>query len=196
MVNFYSKTKDNSEFFSPVNTTATDLREELHKILWTEGRGVTLIYRKVKMDSRGTPSKCVCWDPLTQEPDRDTNCRTCHGLGYIFQDLMVRGYRSQSQGFSNTRRQEDYGLEQTKYRTFYFEHNVLSLLTGNNLDIPTRFDKIIEPEVDIEGNILSPLNQRVKYDIISVDPYRLEKGGRLEYYRVRARANLEGSFLV
>ena len=69
--------------------------------------------------------------------------------------------------------------------SYYFEHNFISEQSGDNLDIPTTYDKIIEVEVDINGVIISPLRTRIKYDIISVDPYRLEEGGRIEYYRIR-----------
>lgn len=196
MVDFYKKVPTTSaNSFGTPSITDIDLREEMRKFLWDEARGIYVLYRKVQFED-GFPKKCECWDVNTLEPDIDTSCRLCRGLGYFFNDHIVRGWKSLSQGFSSTRRHKDQGVDQVEYKAFYFEYDVIASQTGDSFDIPTTYDKIIEIETDINGLVLSPLRQRVKYDIISVDPYRLEEGGRMEFYRIRVQASLEGSYLV
>ena len=65
---------------------------------------------------------------------------------------------------------------------------------GNN--IPNRFDRIIQLQKDLEGNILSPSTTREVYEILSVEPYRLDNNGRIEYYRCRVISVVDKSFLV
>jgi len=197
-MDFYRST--NLTHLNPYNTPISeygeiDLRKELHDILWTEKRGMYLIYRKVRFH-HGYPFKCTCWDAFTQEQDVDTTCDTCKGLGYLFDDYIVRGYRSSTQAFSGSPVMEDEGKKLNLFELFYFEHNFISLQSGNNLDIPTTYDKIIEVEMDIDGAISSPLKQRIRYDILSTDAYRLDERGRIEYYRMRTKANPLGSYLV
>ncbi len=192
---FYDNSNNTNNIFNATNSDDIDLREELNRIIWGEGRGIFLVYRKVQTENQ-IPKRCVCWNARTQEPDIDTQCRVCKGSGYFFTDYIVRAFKSHSQGYATNRNHKDAGVTEYMYRTYYFEYNTISSQSANNLDIPSTYDKIIELETDVNGTITSPLRQLIKYDIISVDPYRLEAGGRLEYYRIRTRASLEGSYLI
>jgi hypothetical protein len=192
---FYDQVSVNTSLFDQVDPDNLDLRAELHSILYNENRGTSILYRRMQTENQ-IPKRCICWNQRTQEPDIDIQCKYCRGTGYFFNDYLVVGFKSHSQGYATNRGYEDPGIKHNLFRTFYFEHDFLSLQSGNNLDIPTTYDKIIEVETDIDGIVSSPLRQLIKYDILSVDSYRLESNGRIEYYRIRSKASPEGSYLI
>lgn len=177
------------------NNLDVDLRAQLQDLLWNEGRGIYILYRKCQFEN-DVPRRCVCWKRSTQEQDIDTSCQICLGSGYFFDDYMIRSHKSNSQAFSDTKRYNDTGWEPYVYVHFYVPWDAVSFLTGNTLDISTTYDKLVEVEQDLNGVLTSPLKQLVKYDIISVDPYRLDIGGRIEYFRIRTRQSLEGTYLI
>src|ERR1019366_8172026 len=80
-----------------------DLRAELQTLIWNDGRGIYVLYRKCQFVN-DAPRRCVCWSRSTQEQDIDTSCQICLGSGYFFDDYMIRCHKSNSQGFSDTRR--------------------------------------------------------------------------------------------
>jgi hypothetical protein len=187
LISFYNVTKPNHY--------EIDLRKELKEIIWDDKRGVYLLYRKCRF-LNSLPEKCECNKGITLEPDIDTNCDVCKSYGYLFDDYIVRGYRSQTQAFSGYTGYQEMGKKINLFGLFYFEYDFISSKTGNNLDIPTTYDKIIEVEMDINGQIQSPLRQRIRYDILSADSYRLDNMGRIEYYRIRSKASVMGSYLL
>ena len=199
MTDFYTSTQTLTPFFDSnpytVGINNVDLREELHRIIWIENRGPYLLYRKTRFEN-GYPKKCVCFHSFTQEPDLDTKCNICDGLGYVFDDYIIRGHKSHSQAYSGAVHFKGDGKQTALFNSFYLEHNIISVTTGNNLDIPTPYDKIIEIDQDIDAKFKTPLKQLVRHDILSVDAYRLEADGRIEYYRIRTKANPIGSYLV
>jgi hypothetical protein len=199
-MDFYAKPPASNNFYPGLSGfddsfNDIDLRAEFGTLIWKEGRGLYTLFRKCQFED-GQPKRCVCWSKRTQEPDIDTDCNICNGNGYFFNDFIVRCYKSNTQEFSDTRRYNQTGVENYVYIHFYIQFDAISEQTSNPFDIPTPYDKIIELQEDINGIIVTPLKQLVKYDIISVSPYRLEQGGRIEYYRIRTRASLDRSYLV
>ena len=67
---------------------------------------------------------------------------------------------------------------------FYFEAGTL---------MPRRSDFIIEPKIDIAGKIANPVKIMYYWDIDEVYPFRSDRLGRIEYYRVIANRRPETS---
>ena len=55
-------------------------------------------------------------------------------------------------------------------------------------------EEIIIPKFDLEGNISSPLRVEELYNITSVEPYRLDGNGRIEYHKLNLLSKHERSF--
>jgi len=59
--------------------------------------------------------------------------------------------------------------------------------------MPDAYDKIILPEFNIEGELTSPLKVRLRFDIGSVEPYRLSAFGRVEFFKINLLSNFDES---
>ena len=178
------------------DVSGVDLRAELHKILYTEKRGTDIIFRRAKLEN-GHPKKCACTlNNRSREPSKDIACDKCDGMGYYYTDILTKSYINHSQAYSIYKKVKAEGDYQTEYKTVYLEWNFIlnSIDDGNN--IPTRFDRIIKIEKDLAGKIISPTKAREIFEILSVDPYRLDNSGRIEYYRCRIISIVDKSFLV
>lgn len=173
-----------------------NLRQEMRDLIWDEARGSDVIYRRAKM-TNGQPQKCECTkNNRSHEPDIDIPCDICSGLGYYYEDILTKCYINHSQAYSIYKKGKQPGDSQVEYRTAYFEWDFLKRSINDSHNIPTRFDQIIELEKDLEGKIMSPTIPREIYEILSVDPYRLDNSGRIEYYRCRIISVIDKSFLV
>jgi len=198
MVNFYNNTHASSTFYP--NTRAAigevDFREEMYDMLYTKKRGADIVYRRAIIEN-GVPKKCECTKHnRSGEADRDIACSLCEGMGYYFKDYIVKSYINHSQAYAIYKKIKSIGESQVEYKTAYFEWNFLHRLTGDETSIPNRFDKIIQLNKDLAGSIASPSTAREMYDILSVEPYRLDNSGRIEYYRIRIISVVDKSFLV
>jgi hypothetical protein len=174
-----------------------DMRQELNDILYKEKQGSDIIYRRAIIEN-GQPKKCPCaLNSRSGEPDRDIACELCSGLGYYFKDISTKCYINNSQAYSIYKKTKQPGDSQVEYKTVYFEWDFLSRLNDNSLGIiPSRFDRIIKLNQDLAGITQSPTKAREIYEILSVDPYQLDKGGRIEYYRLRVISVIDKSYLV
>jgi len=177
-------------------STEIDLRKEMTKLIHEEKRGTWIIYRRVKMEN-GIPKKCICrTNNRSGEPDKDIACKFCGGLGYYYTDILGKTYINHSQAYAIYEKFKQEGTSKVDYRTMYMEYDFIKKAIPEDEGIPTRFDRIIELELDMEGNLISPTKPRELYDILSVDPYRLDNMGRIEYYRFRIISIVDKSFLV
>jgi len=177
-------------------STEIDLRQEMTKLIHDEKRGSWIIYRRAKMEN-GIPKKCICrTNNRSGEPDIDVACKFCKGQGYYFTDILGKAYINHSQAYAIYEKFKQEGNSKVDYRTMYMEYDFIKKAIPEDRGIPTRFDRIIELELDMEGNIVSPTKPRELYDILSVDPYRLDNTGRIEYYRFRIISIVDKSFLI
>ena len=177
-------------------TVGVDMRKMLHDILYTDEQGAHVIYRRAKI-LNGYPEKCECTkNNRSGEPSKDIACDKCNGMGYYFNDILTRTYINNSQAYSIFKKKKPEGDNQTEYKTSYFEWDFIKNALDDGDNIPNRFDRIIMLKQDLDGKILSPSSEREVFEILSVDPYRLDNTGRIEYYRVRIISVVDKSFLV
>lgn len=174
-----------------------DLRKELTAIFDDELRSTYFLYRRVRRDEDGRPIR----HPYTKtnrsgEGPKDVGAEHSTSTGYLYDDYIVKGYMNHSQAYSITKRIKATGESHVDYRTTYFEYDALSSVLEDRFAIPTVHDRILRLKQDIEGELKSPTEIEEKYDILSVDPYRLDKNGRIEYYRIRVISVADDSYIV
>lgn len=161
---------------NPYSTTRKeiDLRDELSRLLYgsTEeiAKGRIGLLRRMQRDSNGDLLKCDCRDDLTDEPDVDTYCRSCLGMGYYWNEVKITYFRDDS----SFRKREGY-YKEFEGDVFYVAHNVTV----------TEEDYIITIKRDSEGNAIIPIERDRYFKILSADPFRSDYG-RIEFYGIRA----------
>lgn len=172
-----------------------DLRDELDELL--REKGTWMLYRRTRMDSKGLPVKHPdVFNNRSGEMPRDVLSSGSTNNGNLYDDHAVIGFMNHSQAYSITNRFRPAGESMVDYRTVYFRWDMLSQITGNDTEIPTVLDKIFRLKQDMDGNLISPSQVIERYDILSVDPYRLDSLGRIEYYRIRVISVVDESFQV
>ena len=173
-----------------------DVRKEIHDLLYTNDRGAEIVYRRTRLED-GVPKRCECTKTSrSQEANKDIPCVNCSGLGYYYSDIVTRTYINHSQAYSIHKKFKPEGESQTEYKTCYLEWDFIKNALDDGDNIPNRFDRIIQLKKDLSGKILSPSSVREIYEILSVEPYRLDNNGRIEYYRCRIISVIDKSFLV
>lgn len=196
--NLYGKSESCLDLYGQGDepVSGIDLREGMHELLYDEDRGADIIYRRSRLED-GVPKKCACTKTSrSQEANKDIPCTDCNGLGYYYTDLLTRTYINHSQAYSIHKRFKPEGVSQVEYKTAYFEWDFIKEGLDDGDNIPSRFDMIIQLKKDLSGKILSPSTARETYEILSVEPYRLDNNGRIEYYRCRIISVIDKSFLV
>ncbi len=159
-----------------------DMRTELENTL--DGnypeieKGHYALLRKATLDSNGKPIPCPCIDETTGEPDKNNFCPICWNVGYYWVETYIKTYRpldvsDQSGAFLN--KLLPAGKMNIPSNTFYFRYS----------DEINTYDKIIEIELDIAGEVIYPVNRLEVYSINFAWPYRLDYGRR-EYWKVLA----------
>lgn len=171
------------------------LRSELQELFQKDAVATWMLYRRVRMDDKGLPVKHP--DIFTNrngEMPRDTLSIGSTNNGYLYDDHVVLGYLNHSQAYSITNRYKAAGESSVDYRTVYFMYDFLPGVFGESGAVPHNLDKVLRLKQDLEGNLISPSQIIEQYDILSVDPYRLDSYGRIEYYRLRVISVADGSF--
>lgn len=177
-------------------TVGVDMRKELHEILYDDKQGTDIIFRRMQMEN-GHPKRCECRKGhRSEEPDRDIPCVNCSGTGFYYNDIVTKTYINHSQAYSIYEKFKSEGRTNVEYKTCYLEWDFLKNSIDDGDNIPNRFDRIIQLKKDLHGRILSPSTPREVYEILSVEPYRLDNSGRIEYYRCRIISVVDKSFLV
>lgn len=163
-----------------------DLREELQDLLLNTEKNTWFLYRRVRLDNNDLPVKHPeVFNNRNGEVIRDINNEVSTNNGNLFDDYVVPGYLNHAQSYSVYNRFIDPGEAKTDYKTAYFKYDFLEKATGIKDAIPKLHDKIYLLKLDIEGKVISPLQVEVYYDLLSIDSYRLDSRGRIEYYRIR-----------
>lgn len=145
-----------------------DLREELHNLLFgasdETAKGRIGLLRRMRRDSNGNLVNCPCRDEITNEPDKDYFCRTCWGMGYLWDEETITYFKDDD----TMRKEEVY---------FYLEYTVE----------PSDEDYIILIVRDEDGVPEAPVGREGKvYKIIKAEPFRSDTG-RIEYWRCRTK---------
>ena len=172
-----------------------DLRAELDELLEGDRKGTWMMFRRVRMSDKGLPVKHPdVYSNRNGEMSRDILSSGSTNNGNLYDDHIVLGFMNHSQAYSITNRFKSQGESMVDYRTVYFKYNFLTEVANDPIAIPTVLDKIVRLKQDLEGNLISPSQVIERYDILSVDPYRLDSLGRIEYYRIRVISVVDESF--
>jgi len=156
-----------------------DLRSEFHDFLFGSGletaKGRLFILRRPRHDTEGKLIKCPCVDPITQESDQDTPCRYCWGEGFLWDEQWITMYKMliyPRVGASRKTEPLVAGISYSPMAYFYCEYQIE----------PTRKDKIIEIDTNVEGQVRE-YKRLAKYRIITPEPF-CSDSGRVEYWRL------------
>lgn len=149
--------------------TEIDLRQEMSNLLYGASdeiaKGRQGLLRVARIDSTtGEPIKCPCRDEITDEPDLEFYCRTCLGMGFLWDERKIVYYKDDD---SVSKKDESY---------FYMEYD----------ENPARRDWIIEVQLDQDGEPIEPVTRELFYKTLTAEAFRSDLG-RIEYWRCRAK---------
>ena len=158
--------------------TEVDLRKELNNMfdgIFPEiAKKQPVILRRMRRDSNNNLTRCDCVDEVTHEPDKDTYCPFCQGDGFYWDEINMDAYKVPISGNDAlAEKLITQGLMNIPLMVFYTRSSV-------NID---EKDKIVEVELDKEGNIAEPIKRKQLYRIGSIIDYRSDNG-RLEYWKI------------
>ncbi len=137
-------------------------------------KGTKGLLRHTQLDTnKDAPIPCQCVDPVTKEHDRDTWCPICFGEGYLWKEKFITFYKvnEESVAVMDVRRPPG---------TVNITFNVCFL--PSDIDVG-KLDKIIEVDLDIEGNIIYPVRRIDSWHIQELIPLRGDNG-RLEFNKL------------
>lgn len=200
MINPYSAGKKSGNLYSRSTDpqSEVDLREEMDELLTTaEKKGAWMLYRRVRLDDKGMPVKHPdTFLNRSGEIPRDVLSQGSTNNGYLYDDYVVQGFLNHSQAYSMYNKYKKAGESLVDYRTVYFKWDFLNKAMNKEDQIPNVLDKVIRLKQDMAGNLTSPSEVIERYDILSVDPYRLDNYGRVEYHRIRVISVIDESFQI
>lgn len=160
-----------------------DLRKEFDDIVFGIGgckpHNHLILIREARKDINSKLIKCACVSELTDEPDKENECKFCLGEKYIWDERFARCYSALvgADGGKGNRMKRIYpGEIRTDYKIFYLRYDE---------KISYR-DKIIDLSLDIEGNLLVPYKRETIYKPETIQKYRADNG-RIEYIAVYCR---------
>jgi len=156
-----------------------DLRAEIKELLYGSNKEIAKgqigLLRRMRLDSNEKKILCTCVDELTHEPDKDTFCPICFGEGFLWDEEYITFYKVVISSSEGLVRKDDHlkgGISNIPYSFFYVEYFVN----------PTRYDKLIELEKDLEGGV-SRYRRVAAYNISFAEDFRSDSG-RVEYWRL------------
>jgi len=166
--------------------TEPDMREEMTNTLqgvYPEiAKKQTLVLRKMRTDDAGKLVECSCVDVLTGEPDKDTFCPVCFGERYVWDEILVDGYKQvirSSVGLSTKESLIPPGLTNITFVSFFFEHD----LPLNVFPKQVSPDKMVELMTDQAGKPIRPYERQTIYRIGTAIDFRADNG-KLEYWKL------------
>ena len=180
--NFFTKvTGVANPFANAVNTEAnmrTELINTLDGFLPEIAKARPGLLRRARLDSTGATIPCPCVDPVTAEPDKESFCPICFGVGYLWDEESVTYYKIDTEGdMQNILKQTltPIGLIKQPLVVFYIRYS--AEITPNEL--------IIELELNDDGSVKQPMRRKEIFDISHLWEYRADNG-KLEYWKIFA----------
>lgn len=192
-MSFYKKGKGTGNFFFNKSAAAAgepDIRAEVSKIIQSETRGSLIVYRRVRRDAAGNP---ILSEAAKGNRSSEALFKNNEGMRFLFDDHLIRGYIGMDMVYHEPGEVKPYGDSRTDNKVVFLEADVLAKLYDDTFEMPDALDKIIIPQYDIEGKLASPLKIREIHDIGSVEPYRLDGTGRVEFFKVNILTKFDKS---
>ena len=172
--------------YEGLSRTEPNMRQELTNTFTGKfpeiAKQQTHVLRKMRTDTNGELIFCDCVDILTGEPDKDVFCPVCFGEKYIWDELLVQGYKQiirSSVGLATKETLIGPGLTNLAYVSFFFEYD----LSLNLFPKRTSPDKIVEITTDSDGKPVRPFQRDTIYRIGTAIDFRADNG-KLEYWKV------------
>ncbi len=166
-------------FTTGKNNTEINLRNELFATFFGSAietpKAQKGLLRKIKFDNKGKPLLCPCVDKTTKEQDRDYYCPICLSERYIFNEMFLDFYKVQHSS-DNSLISKPYGLDNVHTGIIY------TLYNANIGD----YDKIVEVNLDLEGNLIYPLQRTDIWQITEIVPLRLDDA-KMQFLKIYAR---------
>lgn len=173
------------ELYPSSGGTEIDLRDEMRRFFHGDGceiaKGRKGFLRRMRTDDDGNFIPCPCVDPLTSEPDLDTLCPYCLGEGYMWDEELITYYKvlvGDGRGLAGKISKNISGELNIPFAMWYVEYTVN----------PTHKDRIVEVKLDLEGNVVLPVDRIGVYRLETVEAFRSDNS-RVEYFRLAT--NLE-----
>lgn len=157
-----------------------DLRREFDNlVLGYQGEtpiGRPFILRRMRRDSSDNLIACSCVHNLTREPDRDFPCPYCHGSGWLFDEELVTAYMvvASAPGGSNAAA----NFPKTPPGTMYVPAARFFLSYEVN---PKKDDRIVQIELDSNGDPVTPYNRIIVYEFMLVRAMRADNA-KIEFW--------------
>jgi len=176
------------DFYPQGEVKELDLRRELNRFLFgsneEEAHGQLFIIRKMRrLPGITYPLKetdlqrCRCSQGKTDEADMLIRCQWCDGERYYFDEEWEVGYKTNLFQAIDQEKHLPFSVQTNSFLFFYFESHV-------NL---SRYDKLIEPLKDAEGNVINPVKYEKIHNIHMVEQMRSDNG-RVEFSRAAVRS--------
>lgn len=167
---------------NPALKKEIDLRKEFDEIVLGENGRIPHKYEVLIRRMRIQNNKlieCACVDNLTDEPDKENECRFCLGEGYVWDESFINCYSSlvgADGGKANRNKRIIPGELRSDYKVFYLRYD----------EIISYNDKIIELSLDLEGKVVIPYKREKIFRPETIQKYRADNG-RIEYIAVYVR---------
>lgn len=149
-----------------------DLRQEMTDLLYGSNdeiaKGRRGLLRHVRREDN-IPVRCPCRDRITDEPDKDFFCRTCHNLGYLWDEVPITYFQNDK----SFRLVEGYNREY-EGDLFFVEYDVVVYPE----------DYIITVRLNSEGNVIIPIERDKFFKVLQPAPFRADNG-RIEFWAIR-----------
>lgn len=169
--------------FNRKSNVELNLRQELNQFLFGSNmeipKGQLYVLRSMRLQpgivypvKEADLFSCDCKTKFENEPEIDYRCNICDGEGYLFDDRFVTGYKTSRFEYQDIEKYKAWGKQTTSLSFFYIESD----------ELISRFDKILEPVIDKEGRIASPVRILKKANIHMAESLRSDNG-RIEYWR-------------
>jgi len=167
--------RDNSLDPFPNIVDLVDLRREFNNlVLGSNGEtpiGKPYILRRMRRDSEGSLVPCICVHPLTKEADRDYPCSICLGSGNLWDEELIHLYEvvASAPGGSNSSdnfHKMNVGTASLPASRFFLPYNLH----------PKRDDRLVELELDLDGNPTIPYIRIAIYELMLVRAMRSDSG--------------------
>lgn len=166
-------------------TKELDLRDELNNFMFGASgeiaRGSLYVLRRMRpQDGISYPVNsselqiCSCKSSnYSNEVNKDYPCDICEGEGYLFDDEVIVARKTDRFEYQSVEKYNPWGKNIVEWSFFYVEYHE---------DI-TRYDKILEPLIDTEGQIITPVKILHRHNIHMAERFRGDYG-RTSYWRL------------